>query len=100
MRLKLVLSIETQTHADPHHRRASSLQEKFQSQIGMGETSRAEYVNLKIKDKEKITIDGVQLKALHTPGHTQDSYSYLMDDRVFTGDTLINSRHLMYGFSR
>ncbi|ACJ20010.1 MBL fold metallo-hydrolase [Coxiella burnetii] len=88
LRLKLVLSIETHTHAD-HITAAASLQEKFQSQIGMGEISRAEHVNLKIKDNEKITIDGIQLKALHTPGHTQDSYSYLMDDRVFTGDTLL-----------
>ncbi len=82
------MSIGTHIHAD-HITATTSLQEKFQSQIGMGKISCAEHVNLKTKDNEKITIDGIQLRALHTPGHTQDSYSYLMDNRVFTGDTLL-----------
>ena len=53
----------------------------------MGENSKSEVIDLKIKDSEKITIEKIELKAIYTPGHTDCSYSYLMNDRVFTGDT-------------
>ena len=36
-----------------------------------------------------MNIENIQLKAIYTPGHTDCSYSFLMDDRVFTGDTLL-----------
>ena len=55
----------------------------------MGENSRSEVIDIKIKDSEKITIEKIELKAIYTPGHTDCSYSYLMKDRVFTGDTLL-----------
>ena len=55
----------------------------------MGEQSKSEVVSLKVKDNEKISIDGVNLEALYTPGHTDDSYCFVMQDRIFTGDTLL-----------
>tara|TARA_B100001123_G_C14402225_1_gene667230 strand:- start:49 stop:507 length:459 start_codon:yes stop_codon:yes gene_type:complete len=55
----------------------------------MGEQSKSEVIDLKIKDNEKINIEDIELKAIYTPGHTDCSYSYLMNDRVFTGDTLL-----------
>ena len=55
----------------------------------MGENSKSEVIDLKIKDNEKINIENIELKAMYTPGHTDCSYSYLMKDRVFTGDTLL-----------
>ena len=55
----------------------------------MGENSKSEVIDLKIKDNEKINIEKVEIKAIYTPGHTDCSYSYLMNDRVFTGDTLL-----------
>ena len=55
----------------------------------MGENSKSEVIDLKIKDNEKIKIENIELKAMYTPGHTDCSYSYLMNDRVFTGDTLL-----------
>ena len=55
----------------------------------MGEQSQVEVVTMLVKDDEKIKIEGIELKALYTPGHTEDSYSFLMKDRVFTGDTLL-----------
>ena len=55
----------------------------------MGEQSKSEVIDLKIKDNEKINIENIELKAMYTPGHTDCSYSYLMKDRVFTGDTLL-----------
>jgi glyoxylase-like metal-dependent hydrolase (beta-lactamase superfamily II) len=42
-----------------------------------------------VRDGELIAVDGLELRALSTPGHTDDSYSFVMPDRVFTGDTLL-----------
>jgi glyoxylase-like metal-dependent hydrolase (beta-lactamase superfamily II) len=55
----------------------------------MGEKSKSEVIDLKIKDNQKINVENIELKAIYTPGHTDCSYSYLMNDRVFTGDTLL-----------
>ncbi len=55
----------------------------------MGEQSRADCVSLKVKDGERIDLDGISLEVMYTPGHTDDSYSFRLPDRVFTGDTLL-----------
>ena len=55
----------------------------------MGEQSPADVVSMRVSDNEKLSIEGIVMTALHTPGHTSESYSFLMDDRVFTGDTLL-----------
>ncbi len=55
----------------------------------MGEKSKSEVIDVKVNDNENIKLENIELKALYTPGHTDCSYSYLMDDRVFTGDTLL-----------
>ena len=55
----------------------------------MGEKTKAEHVDLKVKDGAIIRIDDIEIKALYTPGHTDDCYSFYMNDRVFTGDTLL-----------
>tara|TARA_Y100001970_G_scaffold274202_1_gene373604 strand:- start:69 stop:758 length:690 start_codon:yes stop_codon:yes gene_type:complete len=86
--LKLVKVIDTHLHAD-HISGMSELKKRTKCITIMGETSKAEVVNLKIKDNEKIKIENIELQSLYTPGHTDDSYSFLMNDRVFTGDTLL-----------
>ena len=55
----------------------------------MGENSKSEVIDIKLKDEENVGIENINLKAIYTPGHTDCSYSYLMKDRVFTGDTLL-----------
>ena len=55
----------------------------------MGENSPAETVDIKLKDEETIKIDQLQIKALYTPGHTSDSYSFLLNNCLFSGDTLL-----------
>jgi glyoxylase-like metal-dependent hydrolase (beta-lactamase superfamily II) len=87
-KLQLLVSIETHMHAD-HITAAGQLQKKFNSEIIMGKHTIAEHVNIKVKEGEKINLDGIILEAIYTPGHTNDSYSYRMNDRVFTGDTLL-----------
>lgn len=55
----------------------------------MGEQSNADIVSIRIKDNDNISIDGINLRAIYTPGHTDDSYCFLMDNILFTGDTLL-----------
>ena len=55
----------------------------------MGDNSKSEVVDLRVKEDENVKIDNINLKVMYTPGHTDCSYSYLMNDRVFTGDTLL-----------
>jgi rhodanese-related sulfurtransferase len=55
----------------------------------MGEQSKADVVSMRVSDGDKVMIEGLSLDVMYTPGHTDDSYSYLMGDRVFTGDTLL-----------
>ncbi len=86
--LRLVTVIDTHIHAD-HISAMAELKERTNCQTVMGEYSKSEVVNLKVKDNDKIIIDGINLEALYTPGHTDDSYCFLMNDRIFTGDTLL-----------
>ncbi len=88
LELKLVKVIDTHIHAD-HITGLNELNKRTSCTRIMGENSKSEVIDLKIKDSEKINIEKIELKAIYTPGHTDCSYSYLMNDRVFTGDTLL-----------
>ena len=86
--LKLVKVIDTHIHAD-HISGLNELHKKTDCITIMGDKSPSEIVSLKVKDNEKIKIENIELISLHTPGHTNCSYSFLMNDRIFTGDTLL-----------
>ena len=86
--LKLVKVIDTHIHAD-HITGASQLNKKTNCCTIMGEHSPAESVQIKVKEDEIIKIDGLKMKAIYTPGHTSDSYSFLMKNLLFSGDTLL-----------
>ncbi len=88
LKLKLVKVIDTHIHAD-HVTALNELNKRTNCTRIMGEKSKSEVIDLKIKDEEKIKLDNIEIKAMYTPGHTDCSYSYLMNDRVFTGDTLL-----------
>ena len=85
--LRLVKAIDTHLHAD-HVSGLGALRERTQC-ISNGEESKAEVVSMHINDGDKIEVDRLILDVIHTPGHTDDSYSFAMADRVFTGDTLL-----------
>ena len=90
--LKLVKVIDTHIHAD-HVTGASKLKNKTKCVTIMGENTPADSVEIKVKNEEIIKLDHLKIKALYTPGHTSDSYSFLMDNYLFSGDTLlINGR--------
>jgi glyoxylase-like metal-dependent hydrolase (beta-lactamase superfamily II) len=86
--LSLVKAIDTHLHAD-HITGLGELQARTRCVTVMGEQTAAELVSLRVSDGERIDVDGLRLRAIHTPGHTDDSYCFLLDGRVFTGDTLL-----------
>ena len=86
--LRLVFALDTHVHAD-HVTALGDLRAATSCATLMGEQSRAECVSRKFSDGERIKLGELELHALYTPGHTDDSYSFAMKDRVFTGDTLL-----------
>ena len=86
--LKLVKVIDTHIHAD-HVTGASKLKVKTKCVTIMGSHSPADAVEIKVKDNEVIKLDTLEIRALYTPGHTSDSYSFLMNKFLFSGDTLL-----------
>ncbi|XXU33507.1 MBL fold metallo-hydrolase [Sorangium sp. So ce1000] len=86
--LRLVLAVDTHLHAD-HVTGLGELRDRTSCTTLMGAESRAMCVARRVRDGEVIRVDGLEIRAMHTPGHTDDSYSFVMDDRVFTGDTLL-----------
>jgi glyoxylase-like metal-dependent hydrolase (beta-lactamase superfamily II) len=88
LELKLVLAVDTHIHAD-HVTALGALRESTDCVSAMGEMTRAECVSVRFNEGEKLCADNLHLEILYTPGHTDDSYSFLLPDRVFTGDTLL-----------
>ncbi len=86
--LKLVKVIDTHIHAD-HVTGASKLKNITKCSTIMGDNTPAESVEIKVKDDEYIKLDNLKIRAMYTPGHTSDSYSFLMDNYLFSGDTLL-----------
>ena len=86
--LKLVKAVDTHLHAD-HITGLGALRDRTHCITVMGENTKADVVSMRLAEGDKLTIEGLALDVLYTPGHTDDSYSFLMRDRVFTGDTLL-----------
>src|SRR5215216_6280090 len=86
--LKLVKAVDTHLHAD-HVTALGALRDRTHCITVMGEESGVDIVSMRVTEGDKVEIEGVALDVLYTPGHTDDSYSFLMPDRVFTGDTLL-----------
>jgi len=88
LELKLVKVIDTHIHAD-HISGLNELGKQTNCTKIMGEQSTSEVLDIRVKDNEKIKIENIELISMYTPGHTDCSYSFLMKDRVFTGDILL-----------
>jgi sulfur dioxygenase len=88
LELKLVKAVDTHLHAD-HITGLGALRDRTQCVTVMGERSKVDVVSMRLAEGDKLTIEGMALDVLYTPGHTDDSYCFTMADRVFTGDTLL-----------
>jgi glyoxylase-like metal-dependent hydrolase (beta-lactamase superfamily II)/rhodanese-related sulfurtransferase len=86
--LKLVKAVDTHIHAD-HITGLGALRDRTHCITVMGENAKVDVVSMRVTEGDKLTIEGLALDVLYTPGHTDDSYSFLTRDRVFTGDTLL-----------
>ncbi len=86
--LKLVKAVDTHIHAD-HITGLGALRDRTHCITVMGEMAKVDVVSMRVTEGDKLTIEGLALDVLYTPGHTDNSYSFLMGDRVFTGDTLL-----------
>ena len=88
LNLKLVKVIDTHIHAD-HVTGAGKLRDKTKCVTIMGEHTPTDAVEVKVKDDEIIQLDKFKIRALYTPGHTSDSFCFLMNNYLFSGDTLL-----------
>ena len=86
--LRLVKAVDTHLHAD-HITGLGALRDRTHCITVMGEQSQVDIVSMRIADGDSLQIEGMSLEVIYTPGHTDDSYSFRLDDRVFTGDTLL-----------
>jgi len=90
--LKLVRAIDTHTHAD-HITALGDLRTATGCVTIMGEFTKASCVSAQIREGEAIDVDGIRLQAIYTPGHTDESFSFLLNpakpEAVFTGDVLL-----------
>ncbi len=86
--LKLVKALDTHLHAD-HITALGVLRDRLGCVTVMGRQSAVDMVSMRLDDGEAIEFGDIPLRAIHTPGHTDCSYCFLMADRVFTGDTLL-----------
>jgi glyoxylase-like metal-dependent hydrolase (beta-lactamase superfamily II)/rhodanese-related sulfurtransferase len=86
--LRLVKAVDTHLHAD-HITGLGALRDSTRCITVMGEQSSVDVVSMRVSDGDTLRIEGIELEAIYTPGHTDDSYSFRMQDRVFTGDTLL-----------
>jgi glyoxylase-like metal-dependent hydrolase (beta-lactamase superfamily II)/rhodanese-related sulfurtransferase len=86
--LRLVKAVDTHLHAD-HVTGLGALRDRTRCVTVMGENTKADVVSMRLADGDRLDIEGISLDVIYTPGHTDDSYSFTMGDRVFTGDTLL-----------
>jgi len=86
--LRLVKAVDTHLHAD-HVTGLGALRDRTHCITVMGEQTHADVVSMRVTEGDRIEIEGLCLDVMYTPGHTDDSYSFVLADRVFTGDTLL-----------
>ncbi len=86
--LNLVLAIDTHIHAD-HITGLGALRTETKCAIAIGEHAKTECVNYKVCEGDRLEVGDICMDVLYTPGHTDDSYSFVLQDRVLTGDTLL-----------
>ena len=86
--LGLIIAIDTHIHAD-HVTGLGALRDETLCAVVMGEHTKADCVNYKVREGEQLKAGDIIIDVVYTPGHTDDSYSFLVGNRVLTGDTLL-----------
>jgi sulfur dioxygenase len=86
--LSLAYTLDTHIHAD-HITAALELKRATGSRIAAPAFDRLACADVGIEEGKPFEVAGISLRPLHTPGHTDGHFSYLLGDRVFTGDALL-----------
>jgi glyoxylase-like metal-dependent hydrolase (beta-lactamase superfamily II)/rhodanese-related sulfurtransferase len=86
--LRIHYLIDTHTHAD-HFTATQQLARQLGVPVVMHNDSPAPFVDLRLRGGELLVVGKLRLQSMHTPGHTRDSMCLLVEDVVFTGDTLL-----------
>lgn len=90
--LTLLYAADTHTHAD-HITALGALRDATGCMTLMGEFTQAGCVSRGLKDGEIFKVGALSIQALYTPGHTDESFSFVLNptqpEAVFTGDTLL-----------
>ena len=86
--LKLKYVLETHVHAD-HITSSGQLREAFSAKVALHENSGAKCADMLLKDNDVLKLGDIEIKVMHTPGHTNADISYLVENYVFTGDALL-----------
>jgi len=86
--LRIRYVIDTHTHAD-HFSATRELGSRLNVSVVMHPLSPAPFATLRVYDGDMLALGSLRLEFLHTPGHTRDSMCIRVEDRVFTGDTLL-----------
>ena len=84
--LKLTHVLDTHVHAD-HVTGAGMLRERTGAHV-VASPHGAECADVKVRDGDRIRVGSVEIRVLETPGHTDDSLSFVVGNNVFTGDAL------------
>ncbi len=87
-KLRLIAALDTHVHAD-HISGLKKLRDLTLCMTLMGEASKTDLVSRRLADGEVIRLGDIELKTFYTPGHTDDSYSFLFENYLFTGDTML-----------
>ncbi|GHG75290.1 MBL fold metallo-hydrolase [Comamonas sp. JC664] len=85
--LTLTHVFDTHVHAD-HVTASGTLRERTQATV-VGSVNGASCANVQVRHGDEVRVGQLAFQVLATPGHTDDSLSYLLGDRVFTGDALL-----------
>ena len=99
LKLNLVKAVDTHLHAD-HITGLGALRDCMQCITVMGEQSKVDVVSVRVADGDQLRIEGLVLEAMYTPGHTDDSYSFLLRRSRVHRRHLADPQHRSHGFSK
>ncbi len=85
--LKLALVLDTHVHAD-HLSACALLRDRTRAEHVVHAASRIAEGSQRVEEGRRIMVGAIPMDVLHTPGHTGDSMSLRLPDRLLTGDFL------------
>jgi len=85
--LRLLYTLETHVHAD-HITGSGLLRERLGSKSVLHRDAGAKCADLLVTDGVLLQVGDLEIRVRHTPGHTKGCLSFVVGNRVFTGEAL------------